>query len=159
MKRLLGSTIIAGALVVALGWGAGTVSAQQDAEAAVKDRQATMKAQGAAVATIKKYIDGAVEKADAVKAADDLVKVAQTVPTKFPKGTSTADFPGKSGAKPAIWTEPDKFAAAAKNEFAEVEKLNAVVKTGDKAAVAAQFDVLGKQGCGGCHTPYREKLS
>jgi cytochrome c556 len=158
MKHLLGSTIVAGALVVALGWGAGNVWAQQDAEAAVKDRQTTMKGQGAAVATIKKYIDGAVEQGDAVKAADDLVKLAQTVPSKFPKGTSTTDFPGKSGAKPAIWTEPDKFAAAAKNEFAEVQKLNAAVKTGDKAAIAAQFDVTGKQGCGGCHTPYREKL-
>jgi cytochrome c556 len=158
MKRLLGSTIIAGALVVALGWGAGNVSAQSDLEAAVKDRQATMKAQGAAVATIKKYIDGAVQQSDAVKAADDLVKIAATVPSKFPKGTATTDFPGKSGAKPAIWSEPDKFAAAAKNEQAEVAKLNAAVKSGDKAAVAAQFDATGKQGCGGCHTPYREKL-
>jgi cytochrome c556 len=158
MKRLLGSTIITGALVLALGWGISSVSAQQGGEAAVKDRQATMKAQGAAVATIKKYIDGAVEKPDAVKAADDLVKIAQTVPSKFPKGTSTVDFPGKSGAKPAIWTEPDKFAAAAKNELAEVEKLDDIVKNGDKAAVAAQFDITGKQGCGGCHTPYREKL-
>src|SRR5471032_1391708 len=113
MKRIVGSVIVAGALVVALGWGATTVSAQ-DKDAVVKDRQDTMKAQGAAMGTIKKYLDGEADQAAATKSAEDLVKTAQSLPGKFPKNTGNAEVPA-SYARPIIWTENDKFIAAQKN--------------------------------------------
>ena len=34
-----------------------------------------------------------------------------------------------------------------------------VAAGGDKAAIAAQFGVMGKSGCGGCHKNFREKLN
>jgi cytochrome c556 len=151
MKRIMGSVIAAGAFVVALGWAA-TVSAQ-DKDAVVKDRQDTMKAQGAAMGTIKKYLDGEADQAAATKSAEDLVKTAQSLPGKFPKNTGNAEVPA-SYARPIIWTENDKFIAAQKNLVVQAEKLVVAVK-GDKKAAAEQFATTGKEGCGGCHTTFR----
>jgi cytochrome c556 len=158
MKKAMIGTVAIGAMIVALGWGAAGVSAQ-DNEAIVKDRQATMKAQGAALDGIKKYLGGEADQAAGTKSADNLVKLAQSLPGKFTKGTSTTDFPGKSGAKPIIWADWDKFLAAQKNLVAQAEKLDAAVKSGDKKAAAEQYAATGKDGCGGCHTTFREKLS
>ena len=36
-------------------------------------------------------------------------------------------------------------------------RCNAAVKGGDKTAITAAFGDMGKNGCGGCHEPYREK--
>jgi cytochrome c556 len=158
MKKIMGGAVALGALVAALSWGVGGVAAQ-DKEAQLKDRQATMKAQGAAMSGIKKYLDGEADLAAATKSADDLVKISMTLPEKFPKGTSMADFPGKTGARPIIWTDWDKFLAAQKNLVAQTEKLDAAVKSGDKKAAADQFATTGKEGCAACHNVYREKLS
>src|SRR5258708_34819400 len=73
-KALVGAVAI-GAMIVALGWGASTVSAQ-DAAAVVKDRQATMKAQGVAMGGVKKYLDGDADQATATKSAEDLVRIS-----------------------------------------------------------------------------------
>jgi len=43
--------------------------------------------------------------------------------------------------------------------LSEEQKLADAIKSGDKAAIGAQLANLGKNGCGSCHTPYREKLS
>jgi cytochrome c556 len=158
MKRIIASALAASALTVALGWTAATVSAQ-DKLAAVMNRRDTMKAQGEAMEGIKNYLDGKADQAAAEKGASDLVKTAQSLPGKFPQGTSTEDFPGKSGAKPVIWSDADKFAAAQKALVTEAEKLQAAVKTGDKKAIADQYANTGKDGCGNCHTTYRLKLS
>jgi cytochrome c556 len=158
MIRIVSSALAVSAVVVALGWGVVSVSAQ-DKEAAVMDRRDTMKAQAAAMGKIKDFLDGKIDQAAANQAADDLVKIANSLPDKFPKGTSTEDFPGKSGAKPIIWSDWDKFVAAQKQEAGEIVKLNAAVKSGDKKAVADQFANTGKDGCGNCHGTYRLKLS
>jgi cytochrome c556 len=157
MKRIMGSAIAVGAVIVALGWGMVTVSAQEG-EAVVKDRQAAMKQQGVALVGVKKFLDGSVDQAAATQSADDLVKVAQSLATMFPKATGMAEFPGKSGAKPIIWTDNDKFMQAQKDMVAQAQKLAAVVKTGDKAAIQEQWSSVSKNGCGGCHTTFREKL-
>ena len=158
MKRIIASALAASALTVAIGWTAATVSAQ-DKLAAVMERRDTMKSQGAAMEAIKNYIDGKVDQAAAIKSADDLLRICQTLPSKFPEGTSTDDFPGKSGAKPIIWAEWDKFVAGQKVMVAQTEKLDAAVKSGDKKAVADEFAAVGKDGCGACHGTYRQKLS
>jgi cytochrome c556 len=38
-------------------------------------------------------------------------------------------------------------------------ELAAAIKSGNKEAVGAQRAATGKNGCGACHMPYREKLS
>jgi cytochrome c556 len=136
MKRIMGSAIAIGAVIVALGGGMATVSAQEG-EAVVKDRQAAMKQQGIALVGVKKFLDGSVDQAAA---------------------TQSAEFPGKSGAKPIIWTDNDKFIQAQKNMLAQAQKLAAAVKAGDKAAIQDQWSNVSKDGCGGCHTTFREKL-
>ena len=133
------------------------IARAQDAAAAVEARQAAMKAQGKDAGAIKAYIDGKADLAAAQSAGADLANRIAKVPTLFPKGTSMADLPGKSYAKPAIWTETDKFNAAAKTAQTKAAALDAALKGGDKNAITAAFGDMGKNGCGGCHESFREK--
>jgi cytochrome c556 len=157
MKHILGSAMAAGAVVVALGWGAAGVLAQ-DKLAIIDDRQATMKSQGRALAAAKGYSEGRVDQAEAITAVTQLIKTTSTLLDKFPPGTGMAEFPGKSGAKPAIWTEWDKFKEAPKAAIAQEEKLLADIRAGDKEAVGKQAAATWDDGCQVCHRLYREKL-
>jgi len=157
MSKALAGAVAIGAMIVALGWGASTVSAQ-DSEAVVKDRQATMKSQGAAMAGVKKYLDGDADQAAGTKSAEDLVKISDSLGGKFPKGTGNAEVPS-SHAKPDIWTDGDKFAAAQKTLVDQAQKLVVAVKSGDKKAAAEQYATTGKEGCGGCHGTFRLPLN
>jgi cytochrome c556 len=147
---------LTGAAIVAAGLCSGAARAQ-DAAAQVEARQAVMKAQGKDAGAIKAFTEDKGELAAAQAAGADLVTQIGKIPTLFPKGTSMADLPGKSYAKPVIWTEMDKFNAAAKTALTKAEALNVALKGGDKAAITAAFGDLGKNGCGACHEPYREK--
>ncbi|HEX3500348.1 MAG TPA: cytochrome c [Stellaceae bacterium] len=157
MSKALYGAVAIGAMIVALGWGASTVSAQ-DSVAVVKDRQATMKAQGAAMGGVKKYLDGAADQAAGTKSAEDLVAISTSLAGKFPKGTGNAEVPS-SNAKPIIWTDGDKFAAAQKSLIDHAQKLVAAVKSGDKQAAAEEYAATGKDGCGACHGTFRLPLN
>ncbi len=102
--------------------------------------------------------EGRVEQAEAIAAVTNLIKTTSALPDKFPPGTGMAEFPGKSGAKPAIWTEWDKFKDAPKAAVEQEEKLLAAIKAGDKEAVGKQAGATWEDGCQVCHRPYREKL-
>ncbi len=132
-------------------------AARADDAAIVDSRQATMKAQGKDMTAIKAYIDDKADLASAQAAGADLPTQVGKIPDLFPKGTGMAEFPGKSYAKPAIWTDGDKFTAQAKTAADKSAALNTALKGGDKAAITAAFGDLGKNGCGACHEPYREK--
>ena len=69
-----------------------------------------------------------------------------------------SDGVGKSGAKPAIWFDWPGFEAAAHKMGEEAGKLASAGATRDQDAIATQFAALGKSGCGGCHTTFRQKL-
>jgi cytochrome c556 len=157
MSKALAGAVAIGVLIVVLSGGVGTASAQ-DATAVVKDRQATMKLQGAAMGGVKKYIDGDADQATATKSAEDLVAISVSLASKFPKGTGNAEVP-TSNAKPIIWTESDKFAAAQKSLVDQAQKLVVAVKSGDKKAAAEQFAATGKDGCGACHSTFRLPLN
>jgi cytochrome c556 len=145
------------AVVVAFGAGAGAALAQ-DAPKILQDRQAVMKGQSKAMEAVKAYIDDKGDLAAAQAAGTNLDAEIKKIPTLFPKDTGMAQFPGKSGAKPAVWTEADKFSEAWKTAEAKAAALNVALKGGDKAAITAAFGEMGKLGCGGCHTPFREKI-
>jgi cytochrome c556 len=151
------NAIAAAAVIVALAWGVAGVLAQ-DKAAIIADRQAAMKSQGRALATAKAYSEGRVEQGEAIAAVTELIKTTNSLVDKFPPGTGMAEFPGKSGAKPTIWTEWDKFKEAPKAAIAQEEKLLADIKTGDKAAVGKQAGATWDDGCQVCHKAYREKL-
>ena len=146
-------------LVIAVaGLGNVTVAQGQDKEAEIKLRRDTMKRQGNDLKTISDYAKGEADQAAAQKAADDLLALNGKIVDLFPPGTSMAEFPGKTGAKPEIWQQFDKFKTIPAGLKVHEQKLDDAVKTGDKAAVGAQVAATGKEGCGACHTPYREKL-
>jgi cytochrome c556 len=150
-------TMLAGAVLLA-----GTVTAvpvlAQDAMKIVKERQAVMKQQGKGLQAVKAYLEGKNDLAAAQAAVANLTQDVGKIPSLFPAGTGMEEFPGKSGAKPAIWTETDKFAAAQQNAQVKANALAAAAKSGDKAAIEAAFADMGKNGCGGCHKTFRQKI-
>jgi cytochrome c556 len=77
----------------------------------------------------------------------------------FPEGTGLDAFPGKTGAKSAIWKEWDKFKQIPVALQGYEAKLAAAIKIGDKATVGAALADTGKNGCDACHSDYREKIS
>ena len=158
MNSFLRFSLIALALGTMLGLGAVGGFAQDKAQA-VKDRQATMKRQGADLKYISDYLKGVNnDQAGAIEKANDLLSISPKIPDLFVPGTSTADFPGVSHAKPEIWQEWDKFKMIPVALQANEVKLAEALKGGDKGAIGAVLGGVGKDGCGACHTSYREKL-
>lgn len=150
--------IAAAVVALAVGFTAIGVVAQ-DKEAQIQTRRDTMKRQGADYKAISDFVKGEGDQAAAEKAIADLQSIAPKIVDLFPAGTGMDAFPGKTGAKPEIWKEWDKFKTIPPILADLEQKLAAAIKTGDKAAIGAQLGDTGKNGCGSCHTPYREKLS
>jgi cytochrome c556 len=142
-------------IVLAAGLYAGV--ARSDDAAILDARQSVMKAQGKDMTAIKAYIDDKADLMSAQAAGADLVTQVGKILDLFPKGTGMTEFPGKSYARPVIWTEWDKFAAQAKTASEKAAALSVALKGGDKAMITAAFGDMGKNGCGACHEPYREK--
>lgn len=153
MKRAVLAALLAASLV-----GGAGVALSQDREAIVKERRATMKRIGDDLAAIKAYLDGKVDQARALEAALDLSAQMKRAAEMFPAGTGMTEFPGNSGARPVIWTENAKFTAAHAQATAKGDALVAAVRNGDKQAIQAAFEDMGKNGCGNCHTTFREKI-
>ncbi len=150
-RRLAGAIVAAGAIIAA-----GGIAWAQDAATVIKDRQDFMKAQGKDLGAVKAFTEGKGELAAAQAAGADLVTRIPKIPSLFPQKTSLADYPGKSYAKPAVWSEWDKFNAAAQNAETKAKALDAALKSGDKAAITAAYRDLGNNGCDGCHGTFRE---
>lgn len=157
--RKLQTIFFGGAIAMAAAIAAPALLAAQDAEATIKQRQETMKQLGGHMKAINEFVESGNGSAEDVAArAASIQQVAAKIPELFPEGTSMDDGIGKTGAKPAIWAEWSKFQDAAKNMGEEAGTLASVAVTGDRDAIGVQFAALGKQGCGGCHTPFRQKL-
>jgi cytochrome c556 len=148
---------VAFALAVAVAAGGYGVAMAQDALQVIEKRQDAMKAQGRATAAIKNYTEDKADLAAARAAGAELAKIIPQIPTLFPQKTGMAEFPGKSYAKPDIWAQWDKFVAAVNVANVKANELNAALTSGDKAAITAAFAAMGKDGCSGCHTPFRER--
>lgn len=158
MRHVSRMVLAAAVLALAVGFGAVAVVAQ-DKETEIQTRRDTMKRQGADFKAIQDYLKGEGDQAAAEKAIADLQSIAPKIPDLFPPGTGLDAFPGKTGAKPDIWKEWDKFKAIPPVLASDEDKLAAAIKSGDKAAIGAELANTGKNGCGSCHSPYREKLS
>lgn len=157
-KKLKWGTVVAFAAIAVMSGGVG-VLAQSDKEGVIKQRREAMKGMGKSLGAVKGYIEGKVDLAQAEQGASTIATTAPKIPELFPPGTSMTEFPDKkTGAKPAIWSEHDKFIAAQKQLVSESQKLVDVVKTGDKSRIGEQFASIGKNGCGNCHNTFREKL-
>ena len=147
-----------GAVLAAAAAGFAVTAVALDTDAVVKDRQATMKQQGKDLGGIKAFLSGKGDQAGAETAASGLTQTTRKIPSLFPPGSDKPSPDGKFQPKPAVWQDWDKFLAAQKQAVAKADALLAAVKTGDKAAIQGAFADLGKNGCGNCHTNFREKL-
>jgi cytochrome c556 len=134
------------------------IALAQDKETVLKDRQATMKEQGKDMQSIKAFLDGKGDLAQAKEGAVNLTKTTNKIPALFPPGTGGLNPAGDYVAKPVIWSDWDKFIAAQKTAATKADALVVAVNSGDKAAVEAAYGDLGKNGCGNCHTTFREKI-
>jgi cytochrome c556 len=153
IKRRVFGAVLSIAVVAA-----GAMALAQDKEAILKDRQATMKQQGKDAGTVKAYLTGKADQTAAVAAATDLTKTTRKIPDLFPPGSGAPSPDGDFQPKPTVWTDWDKFLDAQKTAAAKADALLTAVKAGDKAAIQTAFADLGKNGCGNCHTTFREKL-
>ena len=91
---------------------------------------------------------------DAKAAADnaELATIMSKLPyAGFAEGT---DKGADTKALPKIWTENDKFRAAAAKMQEEMAKLNVAAKSGNLDAIKAAVGPVG-QACKACHDSYR----
>lgn len=130
----------------------------------VKTRKAVMKELSAHSKAIGKYLKGhkdAKKEARLGSAGDmelravAMAGLAKRLPGMFPKGTSLKDMPGKTRAKPEIWTQSKKFKAASNNLASWANDIEKAAATGDKSKIAAAMKGFGKATCGGCHKTFR----
>ena len=90
------------------------------------------------------------------KAVADNAEVA-TLISKLPyAGFIEGSDKGDTKAEPKIWTEMDKFRAAAAKMQEEMTKLNAAAKTGNVDAIKAAAGATGAA-CKACHDSYRKE--
>ena len=92
----------------------------------------------------------------AISHAANLKAISQyPVTGLFLPGTSKADRPGKTVAKPEIWADAGKFVKAFEDWQEAVAVVADVAGDGQKELAGAVGE-LGKT-CGSCHKPFRAK--
>src|SRR5689334_1826505 len=138
--------------------GASGIAFAQDKETVLKNRQATMKEQGKDIGAVKAYLEGKGDLAQAKSGAANLTQTTKKIPELFPPGTGGPNPTGDYVAKPEIWTDWNKFLDAQKAAAGKADALLVAVNSGDKTAIETAFNDLGKNGCGACHTTFREKI-
>ncbi len=158
MKSSIRHLVLAGVTTLAVGGLAG-LSLAQDKEAVIKNREALMKGQSKELGSVKAYTEGKADLAQAEAGAAGLTQSTKKIPEVFPPGTGGNSPDGKYATKPAIWTDWNKFLDAQNTAVSKAEALLAAVKSGDKGAIQTAFGEMGKNGCGGCHETFREKLN
>ncbi len=156
--RTLSWTIGAGlAAFVALGAsGQGQVASEEEAMEVAEKRSEAMKSMGQSMRTLKRFAEGRGSAEDAAAAATVIADTAPALPSLFPAGTGMAALPD-SESKEVIWEEWDDFVAATERLGEKAAALQAALDAGDSGGIGAAFGDLGKNGCGGCHSKFREK--
>jgi cytochrome c556 len=158
MKSSTRHVLLAAVMTFAVAGFSGLALAQ-DKETVIKNREALMKGQGKDLGSVKAYTEGKADLAQAEAGAAGLTQSTKKIPEVFPPGTGGPNTDGKYATKPAIWTDWNKFLDAQKTASDKAEALLVAVKSGDKTKIETAFGDLGKNGCGGCHETFREKLN
>jgi len=149
--------VLAGAMMAVAGLAVSV--AAQDKAAIVKRRQDTMKRQAANLKYLANFAKGSGDPADAGTKIHELQVISGELLALFPPGTSSADLPNvRTYARPEIWTNYAEFKAIPPRVAALEAALADAVQKGDKRAILVAIGNLGKNGCGACHSKFREKL-
>lgn len=147
-------TVVAAAVVAALGAGAGAVFAQAKPDVLVKQRQSAMTLIGKYFGPLGGMAQGKVPfDAKIVQRNAGYLDALSEMPWD---GFDPSTKGEKSRALPAIWEQPDKFKEAAQRFESEADKLAQVSKGGDENAIKAQIGAVGKA-CANCHDNFRAK--
>ena len=123
-------------------------------EDAIKYRKAAFTVMGTHFGRVAGMANGKIP-FDAKAAADnaEIATIASRLPyAGFVEGTDKGD----TKAKPEIWTENDKFKAAASKMQDEMVKLNAAAKSGNLDNIKVAVGDTGKA-CTACHDTYRKE--
>ena len=121
-----------------------------------EERSKLMKGMGGAMRILNGFVKGNKSAEEAAEAAAVIAASAPKIADVFPPNTGMGANP-KSEAKDDIWEEWDAFIAAASLLGDKAATLEAAIASGDAGTAAAAFGDLGKNGCGGCHSRFREK--
>jgi len=152
MKHRPALAVIALGLVTALT--ASPAAAQfRNADAAIKYRQSAMYLQNNHMARLFAMANGQVP-FDAKIASEQIEIVSMLNRLQFAAFIDGSDK-GNTRAKPEIWTEKDKFAAAITKSQEDVLKLAAAGKTGNLEQIKAAAGAVG-QSCKACHDAYQK---
>jgi cytochrome c556 len=135
---------------------AGTaLSVSADDSAAIKYRQAVMKAVGGHMGGSVAIIKGKVPyEGDLVAHATGLNDMAKVAATAFKQKTDG----GKTRAKPNIWEDGDDFGQKIDDLKKATANFLAAAKSGGAKAAGAKLGAVG-DACKACHKKYRAKKS
>jgi cytochrome c556 len=147
-------SLLAAAVIVALGAVGGAALAQVKPETLVKQRQSAMTLIGKYFGPLGGMAQGKVPYDAKIvqRNAEYLHALAQMPWDGFDPSTKGE----KSRALPALWEQPGKVKEAVDRFQSEVGKLQQVSKGGDEGAIKAQIGAVGKA-CANCHDNFREK--
>lgn len=148
MSRLL----LAAATVIGLASALPAAAQFQKPEDAIKYRQSAMALQNNHLGRVFGMANGRVP-FDAKVAAEQIEIVAMINKLQFAAFIDGSDK-GNTKAKPEIWTDKDKFAAAIAKSQDDVLKLAAAGKSGSLDQIKAAVGAVGVS-CKGCHDAFR----
>jgi len=154
MKRFIPTLLMTGAAL--LGSAIALPAAAQFAkpEDAIKYRKSAMTLMGTHVGRIFAMANGKVP-FDA-KAVAENAEVAAAVSKWQFSGFVEGSDKGETKAEPKIWTEMDKFKAAASKSQEDLAKLNIAAKGGNLDAIKAAVGQTARA-CKACHDSYRKE--
>lgn len=123
-------------------------------EDAVKYRKAAFTVMAAHFGRVAAMANGRMPfDAKAVASNAEIATMMSTLPyAGFVEGTDKGD----TRAKAEVWSQRDKFNAAATKMQEEMVKLNAAAKTGDQATIKTAAGAVG-QACKACHDDFRRE--
>ena len=155
-KRTWIAGAVAAALALAVFTGSGVANAQQDHSGAVKARIAYMQLNGFFMGQLAAVAKGQVpyDAAQATGVAKSLLALSSMdAGAMWPPGSDNQALPGKTRAKPELWTT---FPAVMEKANALNTALEAMVVAAgtDLASLQGAFGAVGA-GCGGCHRSFR----
>jgi len=150
--------LLAGLTVLGVAAAAACGALAQDKSEVIKERQALMKQQAEGLKAIQGYISGQIGRDAALAKANELMTLPPKIVALFPAGTSLADFPGVTNAKPEIWEQWERFKDVPNALLRAETSLAADIKSGNKPGVLDDLDAVGRTGCGACHSNFRAPL-